>query len=49
VSGVSLEEVERTLVHQALERADGNQTEAARLLRITRFALRTRMKKFGLL
>ena len=49
VSGVSLEEVERILVHQALERADGNQTEAARLLSITRFALRTRMKKFGLL
>jgi transcriptional regulator with PAS, ATPase and Fis domain len=47
--GVALEEVEKTLVHQALERADGNQTEAARLLKITRFALRTRMKKFGLL
>ena len=49
LTGVSLEEVEKTLVHQALERAEGNQTEAARLLKITRFALRTRMKKFGLL
>ena len=46
--GIALEEVERTLVAQALERTNGNQTEAAKLLKITRFALRTRMKKFGL-
>ncbi len=46
--GVALEEAERTLVAQALERTNGNQTEAAKLLKITRFALRTRMKKFGL-
>ena len=46
--GVALEEVEKTLVAQALERTGGNQTEAAKLLKITRFALRTRMKKFGL-
>ncbi len=46
--GVALEEAERTLVAQALERTNGNQTEAAKLLKITRFALRTRMKKFAL-
>jgi len=46
--GVALEEVEKTLVAQALERTNGNQTDAAKLLKITRFALRTRMKKFGL-
>ncbi len=46
--GIALEEVEKTLVAQALERTSGNQTEAAKLLKITRFALRTRMKKFGL-
>jgi DNA-binding NtrC family response regulator len=48
-SGVSLQEVERDLVHQALERTAGNQSRAARLLRISRDALRYKMKKFGLL
>jgi DNA-binding NtrC family response regulator len=47
--GIALEEVEKTLVTQALERTSGNQTDAAKLLKITRFALRTRMKKFALL
>jgi DNA-binding NtrC family response regulator len=47
--GIALEEVEKTLVAQALERSNGNQSEAAKLLKITRFALRTRMKKFALL
>jgi len=47
--GIALELVEKTLVTQALERTCGNQTEAAKLLKITRFALRTRMKKFALL
>ena len=47
--GIALEEVEKTLVTQALERTSGNQSEAAKLLKITRFALRTRMKKFALL
>jgi two-component system, NtrC family, response regulator AtoC len=46
--GIALERVEKTLVAQALERTSGNQTGAAKLLKITRFALRTRMKKFGL-
>ncbi len=47
--GLRLEEVERDLVRQALEATDGNQVRAARLLGISRDALRTRMKKFGLL
>jgi transcriptional regulator with PAS, ATPase and Fis domain len=47
--GLRLEEVERDLVRQALEATDGNQVRAARLLGISRDALRNRMKKFGLL
>ncbi len=47
--GVSLEEVERDLVRQALEATEGNQVRAARLLGISRDALRNRMKKFGFL
>jgi DNA-binding protein Fis len=45
----SLEANERLLVVQALERAAGNQSQAARLLRIGRDALRYKMKKFDLL
>jgi DNA-binding NtrC family response regulator len=45
----SLEENERRLVVEALERAGGNQSQAARLLRIGRDALRYKMKKFQLL
>ncbi len=47
--GLRLEEVERDLVRQALEATEGNQVRAARLLGISRDALRTRMKKFGFL
>jgi two-component system, NtrC family, response regulator AtoC len=46
--GVSLEEVERQLLVQALERADGNQTQAAQLLGINRDQVRYRIEKFGL-
>jgi DNA-binding NtrC family response regulator len=44
----SLEANERMLVASALERAKGNQSEAARLLRIGRDALRYKMKKYNL-
>lgn len=44
----SLEEQEKTLVARALETAGGNQSQAARLLRIGRDALRYKMKKYGL-
>ena len=47
--GLRLEEVERDLVRQALEATEGNQVRAARLLGISRDALRNRMKKFGFL
>jgi len=43
--GISLEEVEMSLVRQALERSSGNQTRAAELLDISRDQLRYRMKK----
>ena len=46
--GLSLADQERRLVIQALERAGGNQTQAARLLRVTRDTLRYKMKKFSL-
>jgi DNA-binding NtrC family response regulator len=47
-SGVDLEAVERGLLVQALQRTSGNQSAAARLLGITRYALRYRMEKFNL-
>lgn len=46
--GMSLSEHERFLLKQALERSKGNQTQAAKLLRITRDTLRYKMKKFNL-
>jgi len=46
--GTSLEKVEEELVRQALLRARGNQTRAAKLLDISRDALRYKMKKFHL-
>ena len=48
-NGIDLAGLERDLVLQALERTGGNQSEAARLLGIGRFALRYRMEKQGLL
>jgi DNA-binding NtrC family response regulator len=47
--GTSLEEVERALVEMAMRQANGNQTHAARLLDISRDALRYKLKKFGLM
>jgi transcriptional regulator with GAF, ATPase, and Fis domain len=46
--GLSLEDVERQLLLQALERAHGNQTQAAQLLGINRDQVRYRIEKFGL-
>jgi transcriptional regulator with PAS, ATPase and Fis domain len=46
--GLSLEDNERNLLARALEKTNGNQTQAARLLRITRDTLRYKMKKFNL-
>ena len=44
-----MEKVEEALVRQALKMTNGNQTKAAKLLDISRDALRYRMQKFGLL
>ncbi len=46
--GTSLEGIEKELVQMALQRTRGNQTRAARLLDISRDALRYRIKKFSL-
>ncbi|HEX3743495.1 MAG TPA: sigma 54-interacting transcriptional regulator [Bryobacteraceae bacterium] len=46
--GMSLEDNERSLLVRALEKTNGNQTQAARLLRVTRDTLRYKMKKFNL-
>lgn len=46
--GVILAEVEKDLVGQALQRCGGNQTLAAGLLGISRFKLRSRMKRYGI-
>jgi transcriptional regulator with PAS, ATPase and Fis domain len=43
--GIALEEVEMSLVRQAMARSGGNQTRAAELLGITRDQLRYRLKK----
>ena len=45
--GVTLEQVEESLVRQAMEMAEGNQTRAAQLLGLSRDALRYKLKKFN--
>jgi len=45
--GTSLDGIEKAMVELALQQANGNQTHAARLLDISRDALRYKMKKFG--
>jgi DNA-binding protein Fis len=46
--GISLYDVERELIRQALEQARGNKTMASKLLRITRDTLRYKVKKYRL-
>lgn len=46
--GLDLYEVEKNLVRQALAKAKGNQSEAARLLSVTRDTLRYKIKKYDL-
>ena len=45
--GTSLEEVEHSMVELAMTQANGNQTNAAKLLDISRDALRYKLKKFS--
>jgi DNA-binding NtrC family response regulator len=47
-NGVDVEQLERSLVIQALRRAGGNQTKAAALLGLNRDQIRYRIEKFGL-
>jgi len=47
-NGVNLNDLEKSLIKQALDMTNGNQTEAARLLGITRHTLIYRMEKYGL-
>jgi DNA-binding NtrC family response regulator len=47
-SGISLEEVEKDLIRQALEKSNYNKTLAAKLLNISYDTLRYQVKKYGL-
>ncbi len=47
-SGISLDDLEKDLILQALERAKNNRTLAARLLNISYDSFRYQIKKFGL-
>jgi DNA-binding NtrC family response regulator len=46
--GLVLEDVEKKLITEAMERASGNQSKAARLLGVSRDTLRYRLKKHGM-
>lgn len=48
LEGMSLEEVEKAMLVSALEKTGWNQTQAAKLLDITRDTLRYKMKKYSL-
>ncbi len=47
--GVDLRELENSLIRQALARTSNNQTQAAKLLHLSRDAFRYRLEKLGLL
>jgi transcriptional regulator with PAS, ATPase and Fis domain len=47
-NGLSLDEIEKGLLHRSLSLAKGNQSRAAELLGISRDTFRYRIKKFGL-
>ena len=46
--GLVLDDVERKLIAEAMERCSGNQSKAARLLGVSRDTLRYRLKKHGM-
>jgi len=46
--GISLDEVEKDLIRQALDRSKRNKTQAAKLLQISYDTLRYQVKKYGL-
>jgi DNA-binding NtrC family response regulator len=46
--GMSLDDYEQSIIREALRRAAGNKSQAARLLGLTRNALRYRLSQMGL-
>jgi two-component system NtrC family response regulator len=46
--GVALKDIERSVIRATLKRTRGNQSQAARLLKIPRHVLLYRIKKLGL-
>jgi DNA-binding NtrC family response regulator len=46
-AGLDIENLERTLLREALRRAEGNRTVAGRLLGLSRHQIRNRLKKYG--
>jgi DNA-binding NtrC family response regulator len=46
--GATLDEYEQSIIREALKRASGNKSQAARLLGLTRNALRYRLSQMGL-
>ena len=46
-SGISLADVEKKLLSQAIEKAGGNQTRAAKLLGLSLDTFRYRLKKYN--
>jgi DNA-binding NtrC family response regulator len=47
-TGMTLDEYEKSILKEALKRANGNKSQAARLLGITRNALRYRLGQIGI-
>jgi DNA-binding NtrC family response regulator len=46
--GFTLEQWEQTMIREAMRRANGNKSQAARLLGLTRNALRYRLSQMGM-
>ena len=46
--GMTLDQYEQSIIREALQRADGNKSQAARLLGISRNALRYRLTQMGI-
>jgi DNA-binding NtrC family response regulator len=46
--GMTLDEYEQSIIKEALKRANGNKSQAARMLGLTRNALRYRLSQMGM-
>jgi len=46
--GMTLDQYEQSIIREALKRANGNKSQAARLLGLTRNALRYRLTQMGI-